>query len=265
MPVVAPRRVRGRLAGALRPARLLHRGPRAVYAEHPGTGEAIGVVAQEATHLPCAVVLPRGAAGTLRLDAVRGLHVGDGVLLVEGPGGVTTVLRPGRTTDPRVPALLEPRRDRAAGLLPVLRRHAAPAADELRGLGWRPGGPIDVAELAGRGSGLTPLGDDVLCGWAALAAALGSPVDWPSVRDRTTLLSATLVEAACRGEAIDEFRRLVAALGRDHRADPDAVEDAARALAAVGHTSGAGLLWGACLRYAAAGDIDVAAAEEGTP
>lgn len=107
-------------------------------------------------------------------------------------------------------------------------------------------GPEDVARLVGRGDGLTPLGDDVLCGWLAIHRAAGA--DTPEVDaavrdhlDRTTLLSATLLDCAIAGEVLPEFAAYVSALGT-----PDEPA-AATALAAVGHTSGAGLLYGARL------------------
>ena len=65
--------------------------------------------------------------------------------------------------------------------------------------------------MLGRGDGLTPLGDDVLCGWLALHRAAGVPtpdVD-AEVRaehlHRTTLLSATLLDCALHGEVMPEF------------------------------------------------------------
>ena len=84
----------------------------------------------------------------------------------------------------------------------------------------RSGGPgaIDVASLVGRGDGLTPYGDDVLCGWLAVhrAAGIATPEVDTAVRglwDRTTLLSATLLDCAMHGEVIPEFAAWVAALG----------------------------------------------------
>lgn len=60
-----------------------------------------------------------------------------------------------------------------------------------------------------------------------------------SLLSRTTLLSATLLDCAMHGEVIPEFTAFLAAL--------DTPDEPARAeaLAAVGHTSGTGLLEGA--------------------
>jgi hypothetical protein len=105
-------------------------------------------------------------------------------------------------------------------------------------------GEIDVVALVGRGDGLTPYGDDVLCGWLAAhrAAGIATPEVDAAVRaltDRTTLLSATLLDCAMHGEVIPEFAAWVAALGTE------AEQPRSAALARVGHTSGRGLLEGA--------------------
>jgi hypothetical protein len=108
------------------------------------------------------------------------------------------------------------------------------------------GGPLTpgaAAALVGRGEGLTPWGDDVLCGWLALHRALGVPtpaVD-AAVRGalpRTTTLSATLLDCALAGEVADLLGHHLRCLGT-----PD--EDAARtALEGLGHSSGRGLALG---------------------
>jgi hypothetical protein len=132
-------------------------------------------------------------------------------------------------------------------MLALLGAHARPALDELGADLVR-----DVAErperLLGLGSGLTPLGDDVVAGWAAASYALRVPVRGVDPRGATTLLSATLVDCARRGEVLPEFRELVRALARTPPHAVAAVERAARDLAEVGHTSGTGLLLGASLR-----------------
>jgi Protein of unknown function (DUF2877) len=103
-----------------------------------------------------------------------------------------------------------------------------------------------VPRLVGRGDGLTPLGDDVLCGWLAThrAADVATPDVDAAVRShahRTTLLSATLLDCAINGEVVPEFGAWLSALGTD--------DEPARASAvlAIGATSGAGLLAGARL------------------
>ncbi len=79
----------------------------------------------------------------------------------------------------------------------VVGRLGRPPCPAPAGDAGRPG-PPDPAELVGRGDGLTPYGDDVLCGWLAIHRAAGVPS--PGLDDevrrllpRTTLLSATLL------------------------------------------------------------------------
>ena len=118
-------------------------------------------------------------------------------------------------------------RSRAAGLVAF-----APVVDAA-----------SVADLVGRGDGLTPLGDDVVCGWLAGHRAAGVPtpdVDAAVRRllPRTTTLSATLLECALAGEVADPVAAYLRSL-----ATPGA--DAARArLEAFGHSSGLGLAHG---------------------
>jgi len=204
IPVSAPPRVAAHLRSAADgPAPLLHRGPDAVYVDV--AGRCVGVLGTRATVVPCAL---RTALG--RLPDVAGASVRDGVLHLDDQP-----LAVGRLVDITVPPL-----DRIG-----------------------PPAEIDVAALVGRGDGLTPYGDDVLCGWLAAHRAAG--IDTPEVdaavraaADRTTLLSATLLDCAMHGEVIPEFAAWLGSLGT---ADEEA---RAAALARVGHTSGRGLLEG---------------------
>jgi hypothetical protein len=189
---------------------VLHRGPHALYVDLDGPdpdNRCLGVVAASAVQVPCAL--------RTRLDVlptVAEARVEAGVLHLDG-----VPLRIGRICDAAVPSL-----ERAAL------------------------GPLDaeVADLVGAGDGLTPYGDDVLCGWLAVHRASGratAEVD-AAVRDRlhrTTSLSAALLDCAMHGEVIPEFAAYVAALGTADEASATAT------LRAVGHSSGAGLLQGA--------------------
>lgn len=184
---------------------MLHRGPQAIYLDLEG--RALGVLAASAVQVPCAVSTRLSVLPEVRSARVEGgtLHLDD------------VPLRIGRITDPRVPTL-------ARGRLGGLR--------------------AGVARLLGAGDGLTPYGDDVLCGWLAVhrAAGRGTPAADVEIRDglhRTTGLSAALLDCAMHGEVIPEFAAYVGALGTDREA---AAADAVRR---VGHTSGAGLLEGA--------------------
>ena len=74
---------------------------------------------------------------------------------------------------------------------------------------------------------------------AAAAYLEGRPVELPDLRDRTTLLSATLIDGATRGETIPAFAAFATS------PSPATL----RPLLAVGHTSGAGLAYGALTRW----------------
>jgi hypothetical protein len=205
IPVSAPPRVAAHLRSAADgPATLLHQGPDAVYLDV--AGRCVGVVGTRATAVPCALRTTMDRLPDIAAASVRGgvLHLDDEPLVV------------GRLVDVSVPHLGR----------------------------TGPVGEIEVAELVGRGDGLTPYGDDVLCGWLAAhrAAGLATPEADRAVRalaHTTTLLSATLLDCAMQGEVIPAFAAWVAALGT---ADE---ESRAAALTRVGHTSGRGLLEGA--------------------
>jgi hypothetical protein len=212
--------VRERLRGAPDgPVPVLHRGRDAVYVDV--AGRCVGVVTPRATAVPCALRtrLPR-----LDVTAVR---LVDGVLHLDG---VPVLV--GRVVDVRVPRL-------------HLARPGRPGATLAE-----PEPPGDVAAMVGRGDGLTPYEDDVLCGWLAVhrAAGVPTPTADAAVRaclDRTTLLSATLLECAAHGEVVPEFAAWLRAVGTPAEAP------AAARLGAIGHTSGAGMLHGARLALSA--------------
>lgn len=210
IPVAAPLRVRNRLRSVEGPLSVVHAGVDAVYIDL-GDGFCVGVVGRRATQVPCAL---RTTLDTL--PEVSSVAVRDGVLHLDG-----TPLSIGRLVDVSVPSL------------------------ELVG----PPGTIDVAGLVGRGDGLTPYGDDVICGWLAIhrAAGIATPDVDAAVRahlGRTTSFSATLLDCALHGEVIPEFSAFVATLGAS-TGDAEA-----ETLAAVGHSSGRGLLEGARLALA---------------
>jgi hypothetical protein len=237
--VAAPTRVRARLAAASGPVGFLHRGPVSLYLEVDGW--CVGVVGTDAAAVPCALRLATSGVG--ELAGASTAQVADGVLHLDGAPLVV-----GRTVDVTVPRIGPPLRQMLWGAIHLKAdlaevRHELPAAalDLLAA-----GDPAAVPHLVGRGSGLTPAGDDVLCGWLATHHAAG--VDVPGMEravsaslSRTTTLSATLLDCALHGEVLPEFARLVRALGSaDLRA---AVADLAR----IGHTSGRALLLGADL------------------
>lgn len=220
VPVAASPRVAGLLAAVPDgPLEVVHRGPDAVYVALAGT--AVGVLSRAAVPVPCGLrsrlaVLPDGPVAV-----VRGvLHLGAVALPVA------------RLVDVRVPRI-DPRLVRADTL-----------------------GVADVDRLLGRGPGLTPYGDDVLCGWLVVhrAARVATDAVDRRVRERagrTTLLSATLLDCAARGEVVPVFATWLAALGTPREGT------AADAVLTVGASSGAGLLEGAAL---ALGRVDGIAA-----
>jgi hypothetical protein len=102
----------------------------------------------------------------------------------------------------------------------------------------------------GRGDGLTPYADDVICGALILLRATRHPMadliatDLANVdlEDRTTAASAALLRHAADGWCIDPLADYLSQLaaGHDHSA-------AEKSLLRVGHSSGAGLLEGIAL------------------
>lgn len=99
-----------------------------------------------------------------------------------------------------------------------------------------------VALLAGRGEGLTPAGDDVLCGLAGWRHASGDAVRVAdAAAPRTSPVSVAYLRCAERGE-LPEAAALVLAAIRD--GDTPLAVRRAGALRAWGASSGAALLWG---------------------
>ena len=103
------------------------------------------------------------------------------------------------------------------------------------------------ARLIGRGGGLTPEGDDLVAGVAAVVASSPWPgadawleaLVGPDLRSRTTALSATLLELAAAGMGPEPLQALVG--GRIAALDR---------LLRVGHTSGRAYALGAAMALA---------------
>jgi len=234
IPVAAPLRVHDRLRAASDgPRRVLHASSTALYVDLDGW--CLGLVSARATRVPCALWSTLPDLGVL--DPVVEVRRGR---LVVGDQAVRTT----RLVDPRAPRVGrhgEGSPGRPAAMTSALDDLDLPADGRLI--------PAHLDRLVGRGPGLTPLGDDVLAGWFTARAALGRPDDVlaAAVRARfpaTTLLSATLLDCAVRGEALPQLADWLA-----HPTDP-----ATDALLAVGATSGAGLLAGAGLALASIED-----------
>ena len=119
--------------------------------------------------------------------------------------------------------------------------------------------------LAGLGPGLTPSGDDTLGGFIGVLALAGSQpridvmvnkrlaeVIADAARPRTTLLSATLLAHAARGETAEQVGELLMALTLPVEADAEVLQAAKRVLA-YGATSGGDTLLGLLLGLQATG------------
>ncbi len=253
IPVAAPPRVAARVAAAADgPVAVLHAARDLLHLDLGG--HAVAVAAAGAPGLPHALRTP--LPSPLSPPSARGssgegptAYVESGILHLGGRALVT-----GRLVDVRAPRLDLARmpktspavdqgtpRSRGAGLV-ALPRHIDPAV---------------VVQLVGRGDGLTPYGDDVLCGWLAAHRAAG--VTTPAVDDavrrslpRTTTLSATLLECALEGEVADLLADYLRALGTP------AAPTARAALATLGHSSGAGLAQGVDLGVDAVTRVAVA-------
>jgi hypothetical protein len=231
IPVAAPQRVHDRLREAPDgPRRVVHASSTALYVDLDGW--CLGLVSAAATRVPCALWSTLPDLGVL--DPVVRVHrgrlvVGDRPVRVARLVDVT-VTRVGRHEGARP----RPEVVMTSGV-------DLPADGRLT--------PAHLDRLVGGGPGLTPLGDDVLAGWFTTRAALGRPDGdlAAAVRRRlgaTTLLSATLLDCAIRGEALPQLA--------DWLTTPTA--SATDALLAVGATSGAGLLAGARLALASIED-----------
>jgi hypothetical protein len=209
-----------------------------VYAEVDG--RCVGLLAHSAVQVPCGIRTTLPSLDARPGDAVR-LH-GRGRLTVAGYDVQA------RRTVPVRPVRFRDRARAGSTLRRLLLPRLAPVLAELPRAGLQAlgaGDPAAVPQLLGRGSGLTPLGDDVLCGWLACTPGQ-SRVAAEVARlapQRTTVLSTTLLDCARHAETVPEFGRLAAALDRDDAEDCAAAVDD---LVAVGHTSGAGLALG-CL------------------
>lgn len=208
---------------------------------------------------PGALALPGSLRVPQRADLLSlGLRVGDDVLVgggeVHGPGGglvVRRTWRPWSVPTGELPTgirhraldVLDAVPDLTADLPPdVLRSTAVVAAAGQRG-SWR------SVPLVGLGPGLTPAGDDVLCGMLLGLRATGREADRAALErsvsrllGRTTALSATLLRQAAAGYAVPTLVDLLHAWHRD-TAPADLAELAAE-VADIGHTSGRALLLG---------------------
>lgn len=194
--------------------------PTALYARHARAG-VLAVVTSDGLALPTAWRLPIPSS-TVRWGVVAGDQIVTTPDQIHLPHSTIRAVRAWR-----------PARVRRAGEARV----ALPSR-------W-------YADRIGRGSGLTPQGDDEICGALLVAAALGDPQPRTLAErllSRTTSLSAALVTAAASGYAVPAVVSYVDAILGGTAEDADRLR---ADVAAIGHTSGAGLLRGIDLALAA--------------
>jgi hypothetical protein len=251
------------LAGPRRPARVLGIVPGAVYleideGEQPDVpdgperyrpGSVVALLEPEAVQLPIGLVLPPAASGLVPIS-VGGAPVSRGPIFF-GHGAISLagarwpVLK---WWNPGVPPLdlptavspFGPELLGAAAELPAEGLAAIATGDSARA--------VDL--LIGTGPGLTPAGDEALCG--ALAALAAWAPDSPARRDlatavsaataRTTAISAALLRSAVAGCAVPPLIRLLTALSAG---DLVGIHAAGQELTAGGASCGPALAVGA--------------------
>ncbi|GAA3712204.1 hypothetical protein GCM10022399_31210 [Terrabacter ginsenosidimutans] len=243
--------VAAEVAGGLRRCRVLAAFPTCLYLDLGAHERVLAVLASDA------VALPIGVRLALPSTEVRwGVEPGDRVVVGEGRVRLpradvvaARLLRPARVRPaPRgcvgADALPEP------GVLGDLAHDLTAAA--LAGWSVEPG----VRGLIGVGRGLTPSGDDALCGVLLTLAAVDRPESrsaLSSVRTavrgvlpRTTSLSAALLVAAGTGYAVPDVARLVTLVAGPvgPSGAPSDLLDLVDRVLAIGHSSGRDLLSG---------------------
>jgi hypothetical protein len=221
------------------PVAVLHRCEDAVHLDV--AGRCVGLLSRGAPGLPHSLRINRRAISSAGVDTA---YLESGILHW---GALALVA--GRLVDVRAPRIDSAR-------VPCTETSPAGAEGFPRS---RPVGLValparvdadTVGAFIGRGEGLTPLGDDVVCGWLALHRAAG--VATPAVDDavrrllgRTTALSAALLDCALLGEVADPVADHLRALGGPREAATR------QRLRRLGHTSGSGLGHGIDLARAA--------------
>lgn len=253
---------RGAIAEVDIAAPVLHAGHDAIYFDIGS--EVLAVVSRTAVAVPCALQTTlstlselTASSGTARVELPAPgtlIHIRDGAIHF-----AHAEVRIGRIVDYRAPAF-DP--GDAAAMRADLRATVGNVLEPIRAelpssalQALQHAEPRSVHELMGLGSGLTPLGDDVLCGWLATlmatdrssAATISAAVN-ELADEQTTRLSATLLRRAIAGDVVPQFCRLLRALQTPltvtDSTPTGSIATASNKLARIGHTSGAGLLLG---------------------
>jgi len=226
--------------------------------DHPGA--VVALLDRDAVQLPFGIVLPEAAAGFIPVS-VAGAPVSQGEITV-GWGSIQVaehrwpVLRWWNPGVPKLTLPTDPLSIRSNRIEDV--DFALPAVpDEVtEGLAALAAGEVEraVRLLIGAGPGLTPAGDDVLCG--ALAALAAWVPDSAARRDLaqlvidavggTTAISAALLNSAVAGCVVPQLGRLLTAISTGGSEDFD---QAVRELSQVGASSGAAMAAGAVHQY----------------
>ncbi|GAA2163317.1 uncharacterized protein DUF2877 [Humibacillus xanthopallidus] len=242
--------VAGAVAGAATRRRVLGVFDTCVYVELGAHERVLAVLASDALHLPIGLRLARPSS-----IMHWGVEPGDEVLV--GAGRVvlphheivaSRLARPSRVhAAPRVPTVADVELLPDPGVLGELTLDLTSAALDGRSL------DDGVLGLVGAGRGLTPSGDDALCGVLLALASVEHPTTARSLaalRDRvlpalsrTTSLSAALVVAASSGYAVPDVVRLITLTVRPG-ADRTAYAPTLERVLAIGHSSGRDLLSG---------------------
>ncbi len=196
---------------------LVHRGREAWLLSRPGHHSTVALVTPRAVLLPPSLLVP-----DLPSDCPE-VGIGAGCLWYDDrPVVVRRWFTPARV------------------VLGAGRTHAAASGRAARLIaGWR--------HQLGSGEGLTPYGDDILCGlMLGLIAAgdersrwLAEAITGTDLEARTTAASATLLRCAADGWCIPEVAAVLTALAAGRP-----VSAALQRLLAVGHSSGRGLVVG---------------------
>jgi hypothetical protein len=255
--------VAGALAGPPTPRRVLGVFATSVYIDLGAHERVLALLAADALHLPIGLRLAQPAS-TLSW----GVQPGDDVLVGAGrvqlPGAEVFAARLAR------PARVLPRAGLPTGAAVDLLPDAGVLGELSHDLTTAAltGRPVDdaVLGLVGAGRGLTPSGDDALCGVVLALASTGHPcaaTALAAVRDamlpalgRTTSISAALLMAAASGYAVPDVVRLVHHLGEGGPgADRTAYGLVVERVLGIGHTSGRDLLAGVSGALHALADI----------
>lgn len=256
VPGAAPAWVSDRVRGPGHDGRVVHAGADALY--FTSFADTVGIISRRAVASPCTVetrleslvgLLPAGVTVPARLIGSP-VRIGAGRIDLGG-----TPVRIARFVDLRLPTIpaadVAVMHDRLADALGDASLTEEIAPELLSRLG--DADATVLTEVLGRGSGLTPFGDDVVAGLVAVLRAANDPcadrfavVIDATAAVRTTGLSATLLRRTAAGDVLPRFAAVIDALR--HR--PDHVPAAVDTLRRTGHTSGTGMVLGLRLALA---------------